>query len=70
MDYSTEIVGILVLSPITGERFISEKDCWEDDPPNILGKLWRLRMDDKRVVNTTYGKVSESSSTSISLCTL
>ena len=69
MGESTEIVGMLVVSPITGEIFISKKDCWEDDEPIILGKPWRLGMDEKRAIKTTSGQVEGSCSISISLCT-
>ena len=62
-------MGILVVAPICVEIFISKKDYLEDDEPNILGKLWRSGMDDKRVVNMACGKVVGYSSTYKSLCT-
>ena len=56
------MVGMLIVTPIIDEKFTSEKECWEDDEPNILGKIWILGMDDRRVVITASG----SSSTSVS----
>ena len=63
------MVIIPIVSIIIDEIFISEKDCWEDDEPNILGKPWILGMDDKRVFKIASGLLEGSSTSSKSLCT-
>ena len=48
MGESTSIVGIVVVGSRIGERLISEKDCWENDPPKTNSESSGLGMDDTK----------------------